>query len=68
LAIWLQFEPKISLVKLAQEAQKNELFLPKTVLYQDKNTCAIRFGFGHLNTAEMASVIKKLKSAYNKIF
>ncbi len=67
LAIWLQFEPKISLVKLAQEAQKNELFLPKTVLYQDKNTCAIRFGFGHLNIEEMASVIKKLKSAYNKI-
>jgi GntR family transcriptional regulator/MocR family aminotransferase len=67
LAIWLQFEPKISLVKLAQEAQKNDLFLPKTVLYQDKNTCAIRFGFGHLNTVEMAAVIKKLKSAYNKI-
>ncbi|MDP5093144.1 MAG: PLP-dependent aminotransferase family protein, partial [Polaribacter sp.] len=36
LAIWLQFEPKISLVKLAEEAEKNDLFLPKTILYQDK--------------------------------
>ena len=67
LAIWLQFEPKISLVKLAREAEKNDLFLPKTVLYQDKNTCAIRFGFGHLNKEEITSVIKKLKRAYNKI-
>jgi GntR family transcriptional regulator/MocR family aminotransferase len=67
LAIWLQFEPKISLVKLAREAEKNDLFLPKTVLYQDKNTCAVRFGFGHLNKEEITSVIKKLKRAYNKI-
>jgi len=67
LAIWLQFKPKISLVKLAKEAEKNDLFIPKTILYQDKNTCAIRFGFGHLDTEEMTLVIKKLKSAYNKV-
>ncbi len=67
LAIWLQFQPKISLVKLGKEAEKNDLFLPKTILYQDKNTCAIRFGFGHLNTEEIGFVINKLKKAYNKI-
>ena len=66
MAIWLQFEPKISLVKLAREAEKNDLFLPKTVLYQDKNTCAIRFGFGHLNKEEITSIIKKLKRAYKR--
>lgn len=67
LAIWLEFQPKISLVKLAKEAEKNELFIPKTILYQDKNTCAIRFGFGHLNEEEIETVIKKLKDAYNKL-
>ncbi|WP_299666754.1 PLP-dependent aminotransferase family protein [uncultured Polaribacter sp.] len=67
LAIWIEFHPKISLVKLAEEAEKNDLFLPKTILYQDKNTCAIRFGFGHLNEEEITSVIKKLKSAYHKV-
>lgn len=67
LAIWVQFQPKISLVKLAEEAQKIDLFLPKVVLYQNKNTCAIRLGFGHLNEDEIAPVIKKLKSAYNKV-
>ncbi|NRD19043.1 PLP-dependent aminotransferase family protein [Winogradskyella eckloniae] len=67
LALWLQFVENISLVKLAEEAEKLDLFLPKTILYQDKNTCAIRFGFGHLNEDELEIVIKKLKSAYTKV-
>ena len=67
LAIWLQFHPKISLLKLAKESEKNDLFLPKTILYQDKNTCAIRFGFGHLNEKEIGFVIKKLKKAYDYV-
>jgi GntR family transcriptional regulator/MocR family aminotransferase len=67
LAIWLEFAKTISLVKLAEEAEKIDLFLPKTILYQDKNTCAIRFGFGHLNEDEIEIVIKKLKSAYDKV-
>ncbi len=67
LAIWLQFRKIISLVKLAEEAEKIDLFLPKTILYQDKNTCAIRFGFGHLNEDEIETVIIKLKSAYEKV-
>jgi GntR family transcriptional regulator/MocR family aminotransferase len=65
LAIWLQFEPKISLVKLAEEAEKNDLLLPKNILYQNKNTCAIRFGFGHLNEKELEIVVIKLKIAYD---
>ena len=67
LAIWLTFEPKIPLVKLAKEAEKNNLFLPKTILYQNKNTCAIRFGFGHLNIDELKIVIQKLKLTYNNV-
>lgn len=67
LAIWLEFTPSISLVKLAEEAEKVSLLLPNTVLYQNKNTCAIRFGFGHLNEVEMESVVRKLKVAYTNI-
>jgi GntR family transcriptional regulator/MocR family aminotransferase len=37
-------------------------FLPKTILYQDKDTCAIRLGFGHLNE-EIEIIVKKLKQA-----
>lgn len=68
LALWLEFHPKIPLVQLAEEAEKNDLFLPKTILYQDKNTCAIRFGFGHLNEEEIEIVIQKLKKSYDKVF
>ena len=64
LAMWLQFRTPISLVKLAEKAEQLDLFLPKTILYQDKNTCAIRFGYGHLNEEELKIVIKKLKQAY----
>ena len=67
LAIWISFEPKISLVQLAEEAQKNDLFLPKTILYQNKNTCAIRFGYGHLNEVEIEVVVMKLKKSYDVI-
>jgi GntR family transcriptional regulator/MocR family aminotransferase len=64
LAIWLQFSKTISLVKLAEEAEKRDVFLPKTILYQDKNNCAIRFGFGHLNEEELETVVIKLRDAY----
>jgi len=67
LAIWLKFNPKISLLKLAKEAEKNDLHLPNTILYQDKYTCAIRFGFGHLDENEIEQVIKILKMSYDKI-
>lgn len=67
LAIWLKFQTKISLLQLAEEAEKLDLFLPKTILYQNKNMCAIRFGFGHLNEEEIEIVVKKLKYAYEMI-
>jgi GntR family transcriptional regulator/MocR family aminotransferase len=51
LAIW--FSTVISLIQLS-EALRHDLFLPKTILYQDKDTCAIRLGFGHLNEEEIS--------------
>ncbi|HRL71377.1 MAG: PLP-dependent aminotransferase family protein [Flavobacterium sp.] len=65
LALWLQFNTVISLVKLSEQALKYDLFLSKTILYQDKNTCAIRLGFGHLNEEEIEIIVKKLKQAYD---
>ncbi|RCW93395.1 aminotransferase-like domain-containing protein [Winogradskyella arenosi] len=67
LAIWLQFNETISLVKLAEEAEKCDVFLPKTILYQDKTTCAIRFGYGHLTEEALETVIRNLKQAYNRV-
>ncbi|SDW02943.1 aminotransferase-like domain-containing protein [Flavobacterium degerlachei] len=67
LAIWLQFNTVISLVQLSEQALRYDLFLPKTILYQDKDTCAIRLGFGHLNEEEIEIIVKKLKQAYNLV-
>ncbi|WMI69235.1 PLP-dependent aminotransferase family protein [Mangrovimonas sp. YM274] len=67
LAIWLEFKSKISLVKLSEQAEKHDLFLPKTILYQDVETCAIRFGFGHLNQEEIQFVVEQLKRAYDEV-
>lgn len=67
LAVWLRFRPAISLVKLTEKAKDRDLFLPKTILYQNKNICAIRLGFGHLNIDEIESVVKILKYAFNDV-
>lgn len=67
LAIWLEFNQTISLTKLAQKCREENLFLPKTILYQDKNNCAIRFGFGHLNEEEIKMVVKKMRDAYEEL-
>ena len=67
LALWLQFTTVIPLVQLSEQALNYDLFLPKTILYQDKDTCAIRLGFGHLNEEEIETIVKKLKQAYDLI-
>jgi len=67
LAIWLEFVKEISLIRLAKEAEILDLFLPKIILYQSKDTCAIRFGFGHLNENEIEEVVSKLKQAYDVV-
>lgn len=64
LALWMQFTTVISLAQLSDHALNFDLFIPKTILYQDKDTCAIRLGFGHLNEEEIEITVKKLKQAY----
>ena len=66
LAVWLCFEPRISLVKLAEKAKSHNLFLPKTILYQNKDICSLRLGFGHLNEAEIETVVKILKQSFQE--
>lgn len=64
LALWLEFNTVIPLVQLSEQALNHDFFLPKTILYQDKGTCAIRLGFGHLNEEEIEILVKKLRQAY----
>jgi len=68
LAVWIQFKPTISLTKLAAQARKIGLELPNYLLYQDRNICGIRLGFGQFNEEEIPEVVAKLRQAYDLCF
>ncbi|GAA5087587.1 PLP-dependent aminotransferase family protein [Chryseobacterium ginsengisoli] len=53
LAIWSEWKIPINLMQLSRECAKNNVFIPKTLLYQNKNLTAMRLGFGNLNFEEM---------------
>lgn len=53
LAIWTEWKTPLNLLKLKKMCKQNDLFIPKTLLYQNKDLTAMRLGFGHLNESEM---------------
>ena len=60
LAIWITFKKHINLFQLSEHCKAKNLWLPKFLLYQNTNTCAIRIGFGDLNEPEMKKIISIL--------
>lgn len=61
LAIWLEWNHPISLLHLSSNCKKDDLFIPKNILYQNRKTTAMRLGFGHLSTEEMTKSMDILK-------
>ncbi|RQO32696.1 GntR family transcriptional regulator [Taibaiella sp. KBW10] len=57
LAVWLEWEQPLNLIGLSKACARNNLFIPKTLLYQNKDITAMRLGFGNLNFAEMEASI-----------
>jgi len=62
LAIWVEWNIPISLWKLAKDCQAKDLFIPKNILYQNKNLIAMRIGFGHLTIEEMERSLEIMSS------
>jgi len=60
LAFWLEWQVPINLMQLSRNCAQNNLFIPKTLLYQTKDLTAIRLGFGNLNFEEMEKSIEIL--------
>lgn len=58
LAIWAEWKIPINLMQLSRECTKNNLFIPKTLLYQNKNLSAMRLGYGNLNFNEMEKSVE----------
>ncbi|MGH2624326.1 MAG: PLP-dependent aminotransferase family protein, partial [Sphingobacterium sp.] len=67
LAIWITWKLPINLMKLSQIAYKNNLFIPRTLLFQKINLSAMRIGFGHLNFDEMQKAISILKDSLKQV-
>jgi GntR family transcriptional regulator/MocR family aminotransferase len=53
LAFWLEWNVPVNLMQLSRNCAKDNLFIPKTLLYQTKNLTAMRIGFGNFNADEM---------------
>ncbi len=60
LAFWIRWKQPVNLLRLSAQAAKNNLFIPRTLLYQTRNLSAMRIGFGHLNEKELTGSIRIL--------
>lgn len=60
LAVWMKWKIPVNLMQLSRNCAQNNLFIPKTLLYQNKDLTAMRLGFGNLNLNEMDKSIEIL--------
>jgi len=67
LAFWVEWKNNLNQGKLKKECEKNGLFLPQTILYQNKNISATRLGFGHLNFEELEKAVDILRESTETI-
>lgn len=67
LAVFITFNEAINLLEFKKALQKEEVTLPHHLLYQNKDICGIRLGFGHLNEEEIKIIVPKLKEAYLQV-
>lgn len=67
LAFWVVFKKKINLVRLRDRCAANNLFIPRNILYQNKQFAAMRIGFGHLEEQEMVTAVNILKRSLQEL-
>jgi GntR family transcriptional regulator/MocR family aminotransferase len=67
LALWVEWNQPLNLMQLKTNCEKEGLFIPKTLLYQNKSITATRLGFGHLTAEEIEQSIDILYRNINKL-
>ena len=67
LAFWLHFERQVALGKLADLCGQQGLYIPRYLLYQNKDIIAMRFGFGHFEEDEILETLEIMAKSYHKI-
>ena len=67
LAIWLEWKKELNLAQISKACEAKDLFIPRTLLYQQKNLRAMRMGFGHLDESEMEQVFSIMREVLTNI-
>jgi len=67
LAFWVVYQKPVNLMLIKELCEKSNLFIPRTLLYQDKSTTAMRLGFGHLNKEEMDKSLEILRQSVEEV-
>ena len=66
LAVWTEWQKPLNLLQLSKKCLQNNLLIPKTLLYQNRELTAMRLGFGHLTKEEMAQCLDILYRVMNE--
>ncbi|WP_419870956.1 MocR-like pyridoxine biosynthesis transcription factor PdxR [Chryseobacterium sp. CT-SW4] len=53
LAVWTEWQVPVNLMNLTKNCAQNNLFIPRTLLYQNKDLAGMRLGFGNMDMEEM---------------
>ncbi|GAB2676462.1 PLP-dependent aminotransferase family protein [Flavihumibacter cheonanensis] len=67
LAFWLEWKRELNLAQFSKACEAKNLFIPRTLLYQQKNLTAMRVGFGHLDENEMKEVSSIMREVLTNI-
>lgn len=68
LAFWAEWKTPINLMNLSRKCAHNNLFIPKTLLYQNRNLTAMRLGFGNFTEDEMEKAVEILSVNAKSMF
>lgn len=66
-AIWVEWLEHFNLIQFQKACASNGLFLPNTILYQNKNLTATRLGFAHLNEEEQINAVERLVTSLTAV-
>lgn len=64
LAVFITFKEPINLLEFKKILNMHEVTIPQHLLYQTKDVCGIRLGYGHLNEEEIVTIISLLKRSF----
>lgn len=64
LGMWTQWPQDFSLLKFSRACSREGLMIPAYLLYQSREMCGIRMGFGSLTPDELKAAVQIMQSVY----